>query len=118
MAGSRWVRLDVDYFTNPKIMGLHPDARALHLASICWSAGQLTDGQIENRSLTYLGQIAHIDPKWVRRRARQLVDRGLWVITSAGWVIHDFETMNPQAMRKMVESEREKWREQKRRQRS
>ena len=42
---TRWFRLDVDYFTNPKSM---PPATTPtgHLASICWVGQHLTDGHI------------------------------------------------------------------------
>jgi hypothetical protein len=113
MAGTRWIKLDVSYLRNPKIIGLHPQAVMLHLAGILWTADQLTDGHIPDRCLTDLGHQAHIDLRWVRRRASQLVEHHLWLPLTDGWHIHDFEIMNPQAMRKKVEEQRAKWAAQK-----
>ena len=106
MAGHRWARIDLTYLTNPKLRGLPPEVVLLHLASILHCAEHLTDGQIAYRSLTDLAQIAYIDKKWARRRASLLVDRGLWIETETGWQLHDFEAMNPQAMRCVVERDR------------
>ena len=46
MAGTRWVRLDLEYFGNPKAQAAGLHGRAVHLAAICWSAAHLTDGRI------------------------------------------------------------------------
>ena len=40
MSGTRWVRLDADYFRNPKVLAAGRDGRDLHLASICWMEGK------------------------------------------------------------------------------
>ena len=117
MAGYRWVRLDVDYFTNPKILAVSLDAKMLHIASITYAAKHMTDGQIADRSLTVVGQMADISPRWVRRRAAELEQAKLWMPAPDGWYLHDFEIMNPQAMRVAVELERERWRERQRRSR-
>ena len=111
MAGSRWVRLDVDYFDNPKVRAVSDAAQRLHLASILYCARHLTDGEITDRSLTDVGQMALVDPRWRLRRASELVSVGLWERNGSGWHVHDFETMNPQAMRAVVERERARWRE-------
>jgi hypothetical protein len=111
MAGTRWVRLDVDYLQNPKIRALSKDARWLHLASILYTGSQLTDGQIADRSVTYVGQTADIAARWTRRRASELEAAGLWVPNDGGWTLHDFDVMNPQLIRENVERERARWRE-------
>lgn len=106
MAGHRWARLDVEYFQNPKILSISNDARLLHLASILFCCAQMTDGQIADRSVTYVGQTANINARWTRRRASELVAANLWVPTADGWALHDFDVMNPQAMREIVERDR------------
>jgi len=110
MAGQRWVRLDVDYFQNPKIRAVSRDARTLHLASILHAGRYLTDGQIADRSLTDVSQMADITSRWALRRARELEVGGLWIRNGAGWHLHDFESMNPQAMKEIVERDRAAWR--------
>jgi len=113
MAGTRWIKLDTSYLRNPKITAISRQAVMLHLASILWTADQLTDGQIPDRTLRELGQTADIEPRWGRRRAAELVETGLWVPNGDGWHIHDFEVMNPQAMRHKVEAQRKLWRQHK-----
>lgn len=109
MAGTRWIKLDLQYLRNPKMRELHLETVALHLASILWTAEHLTDGHIPTSALQELGQTAHISRAWVVRRAGQLVEHHLWLPVEAGWHVHDFEIMNPQAMRKKVEEQRAKW---------
>jgi len=90
MAGPRWVRLDVDYFRNPKALAAGRDGRALHLASICYTAAQLTDGAI---AATALGSVLH-DAGVGPRAADRLVAAGLWIPTADGYLIHDYTAMN------------------------
>jgi hypothetical protein len=115
MAGNRWARLDTGYLRNPKVRTVGAAGAMLHLASILHCVDQLTDGQIDDSSLTSLASDAGVGDRWRRRRAGELVDAGLWIPTESGWRLHDFERMNPQAMRKVVEHERELWRERQRR---
>jgi hypothetical protein len=55
--------------------------------------------------------IAAIARTSATRRADELVDAGLWVPNGDGWHVHDFEAMNPQAMRLAVEKQRAKWKQ-------
>ena len=112
MAGHRWVRLDVDYFQNPKTLAAGPGGRGLHLASICWSGRYLTDGHIPGAALpSLLGEAG------VRRPAAdRLVEAGLWVPNGDGFHIHDYTEMN--STRSEIESERISWRERQQRSRN
>lgn len=100
MAGTRWVRLDVDYFRNRKALAAGRDGRDLHLASICWVGGQLTDGHIPSTALpTILGDAG------VRSSAvNRVVAAGLWVPNGDGFHLHDYVEMN--GTRAEVEQER------------
>lgn len=113
MAGTRWIKLDTSYLRNPKIIRLHPQAVLLHLAGILWTADHLQDGHVPHGALQELGINARIDRAWVPRRAATLVEADLWVPNGDGWWVHDFETMNPQAMRHKVEAQRKLWRQHK-----
>jgi hypothetical protein len=104
------VKVDTSYLRNPKITNLSPSAVLLHLASICYSADQLTDGAIPARSLPELALGARLTPGAARTRALELVNGGLWVPNGDGWHLHDFELMNRQALRARVEQQREYWR--------
>ena len=102
MAGTRWVRLDVEYFGNPKTSGLSPVAQTLHLASIFWAGAHLTDGHIPTHIVSHLrsqtgARRSHVDA---------LVTSHLWVPVSSGYLIHDYLAM--QDSRLKVESRRKK----------
>lgn len=107
----RWVRLDVDYFSNPKAIAAGEHGRALHLASICWSMGQLTDGRIPLDVVPRLVAYAGVPRATVER----LVNVGLWLAEVDGYLVKDF--LDHQPSRLDVERERAEWRERKRRQR-
>ncbi len=100
MAGPRWVRLDVDYFRNPKIVGLSPPATLLHLASICWSGSQLTDGQIHAAAMRSLMANAKARP----RHLDELLAHRLLYEIDGDYVIHDYTAM--QESRAEVERKR------------
>lgn len=109
-----WVKIDTGYLTHPKILGLHPQAQMLHLASILWTAEHLTDGYVPVIALRSLCDRAVIAPRWASDRAHKLVDRGLWDVAPGGWHVHDFETHNRTSTREFVERERELARERQR----
>jgi hypothetical protein len=109
MAGPRWVRLDVDYFRNPKAIAAGRDGRDLHLASICWVGGQLTDGEIPSNALPTILRDAGVRSSAVGR----VVAAGLWVPNGDGFHLHDFVAMN--GTRAEVESERARYLDRQRR---
>jgi len=118
MAGSRWVRFDVGYFSNPKVMAVDREAMLLHLASIAWCGDQLTDGRIQTSALPMLVALGRVKGK-PQRAVDQLLDVGLYVPNgSGGWHLHDFESFNRQATREVVEAERAGWAERQSRARS
>jgi hypothetical protein len=84
------VKLDVDYFRNPKARAAGRDGRALHLASICHAGAQLTDGYLPDAGLSVLLAEAEVS----RRAVSLVVDAGLWVPNGSGWVLHDYVEMN------------------------
>lgn len=92
MAGTaRWVKLDVDYFRNPKARAAGRTGRALHLASIAYSGSQLTDGRISADTLAVILAEAGVPP----RAVRLVVAAGLWVPdASGGFQVHDFTETN------------------------
>jgi hypothetical protein len=112
MAGVRWVRLDVDYFTNPKALAAGPGGRGLHLASICWAGSQLTDGHVPEAAVPLILHAAGTN----RRAVSAVVDAGLWIPNGDGFILHDFVEMN--GSKADVEAERERWREKQRRARA
>lgn len=115
MAGNRWARLDVGYFDNPKMARVSIPAVLLHAASILHCVDQLTDGSMSEHALTVCTSRTRQSARRGPDRAAELVAAGLWIPTDNGWYLHDFEAMNPQAMRKIVERDRAAARERQRR---
>ena len=109
MAGTRWVRLDVDYFTNPKCVKVGPSGRQLHLASICWVGQHLTDGHIPGDVVPTLCRLAGVNHKSVDK----LIAAGLWERTEQDFYVKDYLEMN--TSRADTEREREMWRQRQRR---
>lgn len=107
MAGYRWARVDLTYFSNPKISELTSYAKLLHLASILYCAEHLTDGHVSRSALKTCADRAGIRRDSRTRRCTELVTAGLWHENGDGWDLHDFETMNPQAMKDEVERDRD-----------
>ena len=91
MAGPRWVRLDVDYFRNPKVRQLPARSVLVHLAGICYSADQLTDGIITDEVLP----VVLTDARARHRDVAPLLDARLWYRVDDTHVIHDFLAMQP-----------------------
>jgi hypothetical protein len=96
-----WVKLDDQFYMNPKVLAAGPHAVALHVAGMCWVGGQLTDGRIPRATLPLLLGQAGVPQKTVAR----LVEVGLWETTATGWVVHDWLQWNPPAAQ--VRAERE-----------
>jgi hypothetical protein len=116
MAGPRWVRLDVDYFHNPKVVAAGRNGRDLHLASICWVARYLTDGHIPGDIVPLIAGDAGISVDQRARAVERAVVAGLWIPTERDYYLKDFTEMN--GSRADAEREREQWRLRKVRQRS
>jgi hypothetical protein len=89
VAGPRYVRLDVDYFSNPKVVGVSAPARLLHLSAICWSGSQLTDGEIPAAAMRYLMPGAGAR----RRHLDELIGARLLYEIDGDFVIHDYTAM-------------------------
>lgn len=106
-----WARLDDQFFRHPKARAAGKDGRALFLASLCFAAGNLTDGVIRSSDLALVAAEAEVR----QGVAKRLVAAGLWdeVEGIDGWIIHDWDHLNPSA--DDIKERREKEREKKRR---
>ena len=103
-----WVKLDDRFPSHRKIALLSDRAFRLHVAAICWSAENLTDGRITDRELTL---ITHI--RGVKTTAQQLEEAGLWDRTADGWAIHDYLDYNPSRVQVLAERKKNAERQQK-----
>ncbi len=88
-----WLKIDDQYFFNRKVLRAGRDARDLHMASMAYCAGQLSDGAIDPENLPLLGAMAIIPD--AEASAAKLVEVGLWDIDGEGWQIHDYLDYNP-----------------------
>jgi hypothetical protein len=88
-----WVKLDDQFFLNPKSVSAGKDGRALYLAGLCYCASQLTDGFIATKALPMIAASAGVKIS----QARVLERFGLWEEGIGGFWVHDYLTYNPKA---------------------
>ncbi len=101
-----WTRLDDQFHTNPKIVGLPDTAFRLYVNSLVWSVANLTDGRIGYRNAANMSLKQHRNS--VNSAIRYLVKAGLWTPDTDEkdvWWIHDFDQYQP--TKSQVEQERE-----------
>lgn len=91
MTGLRWVRLDVNFPTNQKILDLthagHHRAGFVYVCGFAYAGGQGTDGWIPASALPLIHG-RKVD-------AEHLVAAGLWIPRPGGWDIHDWCEYQP-----------------------
>jgi hypothetical protein len=80
-----WVKLSDSFAEDPRIDEAGPLALALHVAALCYSARQLTDGRIPSSITRRLLDLE--DPTTV---AKRLVAAGVWSETEDGFAINDY----------------------------
>lgn len=90
-----WVKLDDDFFSNPKVIKAGRDARDLYLAALCFCNRGLTDGFIPEEALRRLAADADIDDP--RTHAERLVEVGLWLHAEGGYQVHAYLEFQPSA---------------------
>jgi hypothetical protein len=86
-----WVRLDTQWFVNPKFLGLVADRKhkavTAYFAGLAWSGGQGQAGYIPRAALPMI----HATTK----DAADLVAARLWHPDDAGWRINDWAEYQP-----------------------
>lgn len=88
-----WVKLDDQFFMNPKSLAAGKDGRELYLAGLCYCAAQLTDGFIATAALPVVAASAGVKLS----TARKLEQVGLWEESIGGFRVHDYLNYNPRA---------------------
>jgi len=92
---TKWVRIDANYLTNPKLLRAGADGTLMHLASVLYLAEHdIGDGLLPVEALSIVGAWAHVPkPEPV---AKRLVTVRLWHIDTAraGYLVHDFDVLN------------------------
>jgi hypothetical protein len=100
-----WVKVDDGFPNNAKVEPLSDRAFRLHVAGMCYSARNLTDGILSPRSVTIL----RAETKATNKHAAELISAGLWDVIDDGYSIHDYLEYNP--TREKVLAERVKARQ-------
>lgn len=90
-----WVKLDDDFFSNPKVLRAGRDARDLYLAALCFCNRGLTDGFVPAEALRRLGVDADVDD--VMAAVTALCTVGLWRPEATGYRIHQYLDYQPSA---------------------
>jgi hypothetical protein len=112
--GAYWAKVHTQYLSHPKLLGLTPPAKLLHLASILWTAEHLTDGYVAPNALLEVSRHVPTHPRHTRTYVQQLVDRALWDVVpepQGGWIVHDFTVHNAANTRAAVELARQRTRD-------
>lgn len=106
-----WLRIDDRVRTHPKIAKAGPAAAWLWFCGICYCREHLTDGLIPSAVVPGLA----LGLTSAAVHAKRLVAVGLWHERQDGFEVHDFLDWNPK--RSDVESERNRERDRKRKER-
>ena len=93
MSGRLFVKLDVDYPDNPKIISAGPMAELLYVRGLCLAKRTLSDGFIDSRQFARMG-IPDADA-----HAETLVANGLWRSVKNGYRIVGWLERNNSAKR-------------------
>jgi hypothetical protein len=82
-----WVRLDCDWYHNPKFLMLVEEKKwraiAVYWAAVGWSGGHGQAGFVARTALLLL--------HGTLKEAAELVARNLWEPCEGGWMIHDWD---------------------------
>lgn len=112
MAGTQWVRLDVGYLRNPKVLAVGRDGAVVHLAAILYLGEHRIDsGLLPPEALDLVVHAAGVRrPEPV---VAALVKAGLWhPRSSGGYLVHDYSETNGAASEAAAARERKRrWRE-------
>ena len=94
-----WVKLDDDFFENPKTGSLSKGAKLLYLAGLTYCAKSLTDGKIDARGVRVVRALAEVGAKAVA----ELEASGRWEKNGSGYNVHDWLEYNPPAARVLAQ---------------
>jgi hypothetical protein len=88
-----WLRIDDGFLENEKIAGLTDRAFRLHMAALCYSARNLTDGRLNRAAVRVISALVC----GRKRHINELVFCRLWAATEDGYALNDYLEYNPDA---------------------
>lgn len=88
-----WVRVDDDWPTHPKVMGLGLAASGLWIRALCHCNKHRTDGLI--RGSVIVGMVGRTSKAQLKKVVEELVGAGLWVAEGENFRIHDYAEYQP-----------------------
>ena len=96
-ASSTYLRLYDDFAEHPKVLRLSDRALRVHIAALCYSSRNATNGHIPKKALASFGGT----PK----HSAELTGLNIWEPGDGGWVIHDY--LEYQRSKAQIDAERE-----------
>jgi hypothetical protein len=107
-----WVKLDDGFPFNRKAIIAGKDGRALYVTALCWTAGQLTDGHVDDAAVPMLAAVSEVTD--AQGTAAHLVETGLWERVPGGYEIKDWlrcgVAAEPDTQERRKSREYEDWR--------
>lgn len=94
-----WVRIDDKAMQHPKLLKAGPEGVALWLAGLCHCNGYATDGVIDK---VLVGALYPPLGARVSKIAERLVGLGLWLEHPAHYEVHDYETYQYEALKRVA----------------
>ena len=86
-----WVRLENNWYSNPKFLMLVEDkgwrSIAVYLAGLAWAGAQGQDGYIPKAALPMIHGTV--------KEAHKLAEVALWIPAQGGWAINDWAEYQP-----------------------
>lgn len=83
-----WIKIDDNIFSNKKILPLSKDAKLFHLAGLCYSGANLSDGVIPDEAVRIVAAQAGVSS--ANKLIVELQSAGLWKPHERGYEIHDY----------------------------
>jgi hypothetical protein len=110
-----WIKLRPTLPEDDRWLDAGPVAFTVHVASLCWSDQQLTDGAVSGPRVRRVANAFGIPPDQADKAAATLVQAGFWEETDEGYQIVDY--LKDQLAKEDIENTRARWAADKRRQR-
>ena len=88
-----WVRVDDDWPTHPKVLGLGLAASGLWIRALCHCNKHRTDGLIRGSNVAAMA--GRTTKAQLKKAVEELVGAGLWVVEGENFRIHDYAEYQP-----------------------